>query len=87
MANPNWNSSNSLKDNEILAAHLVHSICHMAVEKGMITYKEGYTANELYDKNFEAFNAIRQRYRDERNYSISLESVMQGVKWYLEYVR
>ena len=76
---------NNLKDNSKLAAHLVHSLMHMAFHKQRVYCNSSMTVDVFYTGNREFIEAMCARYKEERGYSISEYSIRKGIEWFLEH--
>ena len=76
---------NKLKDNSTLAAHFIHSICHLALGQRKLSYHNTMDVNEFYDANREFLEQVVVRYRRERHYEIDLISMKRGIDWFLEF--
>lgn len=76
---------NKLQDNEFVAAHLIHSLMHIAREKRSVYCTSSMTVNDFYEANQEYLESVRRRYKNERYYSIPDTAVKKGIEWFLEH--
>ena len=76
---------NKLQDNEYVAAHLIHSLMHIARDKRSVYCTPGMTVADFYEANREYLESVRRRYHQERYYSIADTSMKKGIEWFLEH--